>query len=280
MHSALWISKTGLDSQQTNVSTISNNLANASTVGFKKSRAIFEDLLYQNVNQPGANETQNTKLPSGLMTGSGSKVVAVQKNFTQGSVLTTNNSLDVMIDGSGFFEIEMPDGTSSYTRNGQFMLNEEGIMVTPGSGYPLLPQTQIPPEALSISIGAEGEVSVRIAGQVENEVVGQLNVNGFINPSGLEPLGQNLYAETGASGAPIEGVPQNLYAETGASGAPIEGVPGADGLGFIRQGMLETSNVNVTEELVNLIESQRVYEMNSKVISAVDEMLSYISQQL
>jgi len=262
MHSALWISKTGLDSQQTNVSTISNNLANASTVGFKKSRAIFEDLLYQNVNQPGANETQNTKLPSGLMTGSGSKVVAVQKNFTQGSVLTTNNSLDVMIDGSGFFEIEMPDGTSSYTRNGQFMLNEEGIMVTPGSGYPLLPQTQIPPEALSISIGAEGEVSVRIAGQVENEVVGQLNVNGFINPSGLEPLGQNLYAETGASGA------------------PIEGVPGADGLGFIRQGMLETSNVNVTEELVNLIESQRVYEMNSKVISAVDEMLSYISQQL
>lgn len=262
MHSALWISKTGLDSQQTNVATISNNLANASTVGFKKSRAIFEDLLYQNVNQPGANATQNTKLPSGLMIGSGAKVVAVQKNFGQGNTLTTNNSLDVMVDGRGFFEIEMPDGSSSYTRNGQFMLNEEGIIVTPGSGYPLLPQVQIPTDAQSISIGSEGEVSVKIAGQAENQVVGQLNVNDFINSSGLQPLGQNLYAETGASGA------------------PIQGVPGSDGLGFMRQGMLETSNVNVTEELVNLIESQRIYEMNSKVISAVDEMLSYVSQQL
>jgi len=262
MHSALWISKTGLDAQQTNVATISNNLANASTVGFKKSRAIFEDLLYQNVNQPGANATQNTKLPSGLMMGSGAKVVAVQKNFEQGNTLTTNNSLDLMIDGRGFFEIEMPDGSSSYTRNGEFMLNEEGIIVTPGAGYPLIPQIQIPDNAQTISIGAEGEVSVSIAGQADNQVVGQLNVNAFINPSGLEPLGENLYAETGASGA------------------PIEGVPGADGIGYIRQGMLETSNVNVTEELVNLIESQRVYEMNSKVISAVDEMLSYISQQL
>jgi len=262
MHSALWISKTGLDAQQTNVSTISNNLANASTVGFKKSRAVFEDLLYQNVNQPGANATQNTKLPSGLMIGSGAKVVAVQKNFEQGNALTTNNSLDLMVDGRGFFEIEMPDGSSSYTRNGEFILNEEGVIVTPGSGYPLVPQVQIPDNAESISIGSEGEVSVSIPGQAENQVVGQLNVNGFINESGLQPLGENLYAETGASGA------------------PIEGVPGADGLGFIRQGMLETSNVNVTEELVNLIESQRVYEMNSKVISAVDEMLSYISQQL
>ncbi len=262
MHPALWISKTGLDAQQTNVATISNNLANASTVGFKKSRAVFEDLLYQNINQPGANATQNTKLPSGLMLGSGAKVVAVQKNFSQGNALTTNNSLDIMIDGRGFFEIEMPDGSSGYTRNGQFQLNEEGIIVTPGSGYPLLPQVQIPTNALSISVGAEGEVSVRIAGQAENQVVGQLNVNDFVNPSGLEPIGENLYTETGASGA------------------PLQGVPGGDGMGFLRQGMLETSNVNVTEELVNLIESQRVYEMNSKVISAVDEMLSYVSQQL
>ncbi|WP_028864669.1 flagellar basal-body rod protein FlgG [Psychromonas aquimarina] len=262
MHPALWISKTGLDSQQTNVATISNNLANASTVGFKKSRAVFEDLLYQNINQPGANATQNTKLPSGLMIGSGAKVVAVQKNFSQGNALTTSNSLDIMIDGRGFFEIEMPDGSSSYTRNGQFQLNEEGIIVTPGSGYPLLPQVQIPTNAQSISIGSEGEVSVRILGQAENQVVGQLNVNDFINPSGLEPLGENLFSETGASGA------------------PLQGTPGGDGLGFLRQGMLETSNVNVTEELVNLIESQRVYEMNSKVISAVDEMLSYVSQQL
>jgi len=262
MHPALWISKTGLDSQQTNVATISNNLANASTVGFKKSRAVFEDLLYQNINQPGANATQDTKLPSGLMIGAGAKVVAVQKNFSQGNALTTNNSLDLMVDGRGFFEIEMPDGSSSFTRNGQFQLNEEGVIVTPGSGYPLVPQVQIPNDAQSISVGAEGEVSVRIAGQVENQVVGQLNVNDFVNPSGLQPLGENLYSETGASGA------------------ALQGVPGADGMGFIRQGMLETSNVNVTEELVNLIESQRVYEMNSKVISAVDEMLSYVSQQL
>jgi len=262
MHPALWISKTGLDAQQTNVSTISNNLANASTVGFKKSRAIFEDLLYQNINQPGANATQNTKLPSGLMIGAGAKVVATQKSFDQGSALTTNNSLDLMIDGNGFFEIERPDGSSSYTRNGQFQLNEEGTIVTPGAGYPLIPQIQVPENAQTISVGSEGEVSITISGQAESQVIGQLNVNNFINPSGLEPIGENLYIETGASGA------------------PIEGVPGADGLGFIRQGMLETSNVNVTEELVNLIESQRVYEMNSKVISAVDEMLSYVSQQL
>ena len=167
-----------------------------------------------------------------------------------------------MVDGRGFFEIEMPDGSSSFTRNGQFQLNEEGIIVTPGSGYPLLPQIQIPDNALSISVGAEGEVSVRVAGQAENQIVGQLNTSDFVNPSGLQPLGENLYSETGASGA------------------PLQGVPGGDGMGFLRQGMLETSNVNVTEELVNLIESQRVYEMNSKVISAVDEMLSYVGQQL
>lgn len=262
MHPALWISKTGLDSQQTNVATISNNIANASTVGFKKSRAIFEDLLYQNINQPGANATQDTKLPSGLMLGAGAKVVATAKDFAQGSALTTSNSLDLMVDGSGFFEIEMPDGSSAFTRNGQFQLNEEGIMVTSGSGYPLVPQIQVPENAESISVGAEGEVSISVAGQAENQVIGQLNVSNFINPSGLEPMGENLYTETGASGA------------------AIEGIPGGDGLGFIRQGMLETSNVNVTEELVNLIESQRVYEMNSKVISSVDEMLSYVSQQL
>ena len=167
-----------------------------------------------------------------------------------------------MVDGSGFFEIEMPDGSSGYTRNGQFQLNEEGIIVTPGSGYPLVPQIQIPNDAQSITVGSQGEVSVRIKGQAENQVVGQLTLNDFINPSGLEPMGENLYTETGASGG------------------PIQGAPGADGLGFLRQGMLETSNVNVTEELVNLIESQRVYEMNSKVVSAVDEMLSYVNQQL
>ncbi|MCE0556200.1 flagellar basal-body rod protein FlgG [Motilimonas sp. E26] len=262
MHPALWISKTGLDSQQVNVATISNNLANASTVGFKKSRAIFEDLLYQTINQPGGRSSQDTKLPSGLMVGSGSKVVATQKNFEQGNILTTDNSLDMMIDGRGFFEILMPDGTTSYTRNGQFMLNDEGTIVTPGAGYPLQPEIQVPQDAQSITVSQDGEVSVQVPGQAEPQVVGQLNLSDFVNPSGLEPIGQNLYLETGSSGA------------------PLQGIPGNDGIGSVVQGALETSNVNVTEELVNLIESQRVYEMNSKVIKSVDEMLSFVSQQL
>ncbi|MFO6421831.1 flagellar basal-body rod protein FlgG [Motilimonas sp. KMU-193] len=262
MHPALWISKTGLDSQQVNVATISNNLANASTVGFKKSRAIFEDLLYQTINQPGGRSSQDTRLPSGLMVGSGSKVVATQKNFDQGNILTTDNSLDMMIDGRGFFEILMPDGTTSYTRNGQFMLNDEGTIVTPGAGYPLQPEIQVPQDAQSITISQDGEVSVQVPGQAEAQVIGQLNLSDFVNPSGLEPIGQNLYLETGSSGA------------------PLQGVPGNDGIGSLVQGALETSNVNVTEELVNLIESQRVYEMNSKVIKSVDEMLSFVSQQL
>ncbi|MCE2595606.1 flagellar basal-body rod protein FlgG [Motilimonas cestriensis] len=262
MHPALWISKTGLDSQQVNVATISNNLANASTIGFKKSRAVFEDLLYQTINQPGGRSSQDTKLPAGLMVGSGSKVVATQKNFDQGNILTTDNSLDMMIDGRGFFEILMPDGTTSYTRNGQFMLNDEGTIVTPGAGYPLQPEIQVPQDAQSITVSQDGEVSVQVPGQAEPQVVGQLNLSDFVNPSGLEPIGQNLYLETGSSGA------------------PLQGIPGNDGIGSVVQGALETSNVNVTEELVNLIESQRVYEMNSKVIKSVDEMLSFVSQQL
>ncbi|NRA61571.1 MAG: flagellar basal-body rod protein FlgG [Psychrobium sp.] len=262
MNAALWISKSGLDAQQTNISTISNNLANASTIGFKKSRAVFEDLLYQNINQPGGKSSQNTELPAGLMLGAGVKVVAAQKEFSQGNMLTTENALDLMIEGEGFFEILMPDGSVSYTRNGQFMLNEEGQMVTPGSGYLLQPAITIPPDAQSITVSAQGEVSVRQPGNAENTVVGQIGVSNFINPQGLEPLGQNLYTETGVSGT------------------PTQGTPGLDGLGSVRQGALETSNVNVTEELVNLIEAQRVYEMNSKVISAVDQMMSFVTQQL
>ena len=262
MNPALWISKTGLEAQQTNIATISNNLANASTVGFKKERAIFEDLLYQAVNQPGGQSSQNTKLPSGLLVGSGTRVVATQKDHSQGNMLTTDNSLDLMVSGRGYFEIEMPDGTTSYTRNGQFTLNDEGMIVTPGSGYPLLPQTQVPAEAQTITVSEDGEVSVSLPGQTNNQAVGQLNVADFVNPAGLQPVGQNLFIQTSASGD------------------PIEGVPGSQGLGKIVQGAIETSNVNVTEELVNLIESQRVYEMNSKVISTVDEMLSYTNQNL
>lgn len=262
MNPALWISKTGLDAQQRDISVISNNLANASTIGFKKSRAIFEDLLYQNINQPGGQSSQDTELPNGLMLGAGTKVVATQKNFSQGNVQSTDNSLDIMINGKGFFQILMPDGTLSYSRNGQFTIDEEGRMVTPGAGFPLEPAIVIPEDATAISISQEGEVSVKQPGNADNVVVGQINLADFINPSGLEPIGQNLYRETAVSGA------------------PLEAVPGVDGMGTTIQGSLETSNVNVTEELVNLIESQRAYEMNSKVISSVDQMLGYISQQL
>ena len=262
MHAALWISKTGLDAQQTDISVISNNIANVSTVGFKKSRAIFEDLLYQNINQPGGNSSANTSMPSGLMLGAGAKVVATQKIHSQGNLLTTDNALDWTIEGKGFFEILLPDGNVAYTRNGQFTLNDEGTVVTNGAGYELQPAIQIPDDAQSITISGDGEVSVQLLGQANAVVVGQLTISDFINPSGLEPLGENLYSETGVSGA------------------PVQGNPNVDGLGRIRQGALETSNVNVTEELVNLIESQRAYEMNSKVISAVDQMLSYLNQQL
>lgn len=262
MFSALWISKSGLDAQQTNISVTSNNLANASTVGFKKGRAIFEDLLYQNVNQPGGRSSADTTLPSGLMLGAGTKVVATQKQFSQGDVNTTGNSLDLMINGRGFFEIQMPDGTTCYTRNGQFTLNEEGTIVTVGSGYPLLPEIQVPENAKSISVSSDGQVSIATSAEAEAQVVGQLTVTTFVNETGLEPIGENLFAETQASGA------------------PIQGIAGADGVGKISQGALEVSNVNVTEELVNLITAQRVYEMNSKVLSSVDEMMGALTQRL
>jgi flagellar basal-body rod protein FlgG len=262
MHPALWISKTGLDAAQTDVSVVSNNLANASTVGFKKSRAIFEDLLYQNINQPGGRSSADTELPSGLMLGAGSKVVATQKAFTQGNLLTTENALDISIQGRGFFEILQPDGTLAYTRNGQFTLNEDGEMVTPGAGFQLQPVIAVPEDAQQITISQDGEVSATIRGQAEPVVLGQLNLTDFINPTGLQPIGQNLFVETAVSGA------------------PLQGVPGLEGLGSLNQGSLETSNVNVTEELVNLIESQRLYEMNSKVISSVDQMLGQVIQQL
>ncbi|GAB6259870.1 flagellar basal-body rod protein FlgG [Photobacterium sp. CCB-ST2H9] len=262
MHPALWVSKTGLDAQQTNIATISNNLANASTIGFKKSRAVFEDLFYQNINQPGGQSSQDTTLPSGLMLGAGAKVVATQKVHTQGNTQTTNNAMDMMIEGDGFFQILLPDGNIGYTRNGQFTVNQEGQMVTSGGGYLLQPEIVVPEDAVAITVGTDGEVSARIRNQQANVVLGQLTTVDFINPGGLEPIGQNLFLPTGASGD------------------PQEGVPGLDGFGQIRQSMLETSNVNVTEELVNMIEAQRVYEMNSKVISTVDQMLSYVNQQL
>ena len=262
MHPALWISKTGLDAQQTNISVISNNVANASSIGFKKSRGVFEDLLYQTVSQPGGISAAGNKLPNGVNLGSGTKVVATQKLFTQGNMVTTANSMDLMIEGDGFFEVQLPDGRAAYSRNGQFSMDELGQVVTSGSGYLLQPVIIIPSDATSVTISETGEVSVKTLDAVENQVVGQISIVDFINPAGLSPMGQNLYLETGVSGI------------------PIEGVASLDGMGAIRQGALETSNVNVTEELVNLIESQRIYEMNSKVISAVDQMLAYVNQNL
>jgi flagellar basal-body rod protein FlgG, Gram-negative bacteria len=188
MHPALWVSKTGLDAQQTNISTISNNLANASTVGFKKSRAVFEDLFYQNINQPGGQSSQNTELPSGLMLGSGSKVVATQRVHTNGNVQTTDNALDMMIEGDGFFQVLLPDGNIGYQRNGQFTLNDEGTIVTSGSGYTLEPEITVPDDAVQVTVGTDGEVSVRLRGQQENQVLGQITTADFINPGGLEPL--------------------------------------------------------------------------------------------
>ncbi|MGL4898465.1 MAG: flagellar basal-body rod protein FlgG, partial [Shewanella sp.] len=203
MHPALWISKTGLDAQQTDIAVISNNVANASTVGFKKGRAVFEDLLYQTVNQAGGVSASNTKLPNGLNLGAGTKVVATQKIFSQGNMLTTDNALDLMVEGPGFFEIELPDGTTAYTRNGQFSLDDTGQIVTSGAGFVLQPAITIPDNAISITVSAEGEVSVKTSDAAENQVVGQLTISDFINPSGLDPIGQNLYVETGASGVPI-----------------------------------------------------------------------------
>ncbi len=262
MHPALWISKTGVDAQQTDLSIISHNLANASTTGFKKGRAVFEDLLYQNIRQPGSATTQNNTLPTGLMLGTGVKMVATPKTFTQGTLQATDNALDVAVDGRGFFQVLMPDGSLSYTRAGNFTLDQTGQLVTMGNGYVVQPAITIPQDAQKVTVGLDGTVSVTLQGQAAPTIVGNLTVADFVNPTGLQPIGDNLFTETLASGA------------------PIVGTPGLTGLGVIRGGFVESSNVNVVEELVNMIETQRAYEMNAKVISTVDNMLQYISQTL
>jgi len=262
MHPALWISKTGIDAQQMDLSVISNNLANASTVGFKKNRAVFEDLLYQNIRQPGAATSQTTTLPTGLMLGTGVKPVANPKQFTQGTLQVTDNALDMAIQGRGFFQVQMPDGTLSYSRAGNFQVNQNGEVVTAGEGFLLNPAITVPQDAQSFTVGLDGTVSVRLPAQAAPSVIGNITLADFINPAGLQSIGDNLFTETQASGA------------------PIVGTPGLAGLGVLRGGSLESSNVNVVEELVNMIETQRAYEMNAKVISAVDSMLQYVSQTL
>ena len=258
---ALWIAKTGLDAQQTRMAVVSNNLANVSTTGFKKGRAVFEDLVYQNVRQAGGQQAQDAEMPSGLYLGTGARVVATEKMFTQGNIQQTENAFDLAILGRGFFQIQLPDGTVSYTRDGSFQVNSDGQMVT-SSGYQLQPNINIPQGAQSVTIGGDGTVSVRLPGQPEPVQVGLLQLADFINPAGLEPLGENLFVETGASGP------------------ALECNPGINGLGGLAQGSLESSNVNVVEELVNMIETQRAYEMNSKAISSSDEMLRYINNNL
>ena len=261
MNPALWVSKTGLEAQQNRLSTVSNNLANVSTTGFKRSRALFEDLFYQNIRQPGAQTSQDTTLPSGLMRGLGVRTVATQQIHTQGNLIQTENALDMAVQGRGFFEILRPDGTIAYTRNGEFHLSAQGELVM-ASGYPLQPGINIPENALSITIGGDGTVSVQVPGEAAPLQVGEIPLVDFVNPSGLQPIGENLFIESGASGP------------------PQQGQAGVDGLGMINQGMLETSNVNMVEEMVNMIETQRAYEMNAKVISTADQMLQYANQQI
>ncbi|WP_196137291.1 flagellar basal-body rod protein FlgG [Aliikangiella sp. G2MR2-5] len=262
MHPALWISKTGLEAQTKDLAVISNNLANAGTVGFKKSRVAFEDLFYQNLRQPGAQASQDSRIPTGLQIGTGVKVVATQKIHTQGSFQTTDNQLDMAIQGAGFFQILLPDGTTGYTRAGNFTLDENGQIVTQGSGYVLQPAITVPQTSVTLDVAIDGTISVQEAGQAAPTILGNLQLADFVNPTGLQPIGENLYLETGSSGA------------------PVIGTPGLDGLGTVRGGMLETSNVSTVEELVSMIETQRTYETNAKVLSAVDQMLQFVNQTL
>jgi flagellar basal-body rod protein FlgG len=256
---SLWISKTGLDAQQTQMDVISNNLANVSTSGFKRSRAVFEDLLYQTVRQPGAQSSQQTQLPSGLQVGTGVRPVATEKIFTQGNLQQTNNNKDVAINGAGFFQVMMPDGSAAYTRDGSFQVDSQGQLVT-SSGFVVQPAITIPADAQSFSVSRDGIVTVTQPGSVQPVQIGTLQLSTFINPAGLESKGENLYAETTASGT----------ANTNT--------PGTNGAGLLTQGYVETSNVNVVEELVNMIQTQRAYEINSKAITTSDQMLQRLGQ--
>ena len=261
MSQSLWIAKTGLDAQQTKMATISNNLANVGTNGFKRGRAIFEDLLYQNVRQVGAQSSQDTVLPSGLQVGTGARVVATERLFTQGNLVSTDNAFDLAIQGRGFFEVLMPDGTPAYTRDGSFHLNDQGVLVT-STGYQVQPPITVPQDALSVTVAGDGTVSVQQPGTAQATQIGLIQLTDFVNPAGLQARGENLYLETGASGN------------------QLPGNPGLNGLGTLQQGYVEGSNVNVVEEMVNMIETQRAYEMNSKAISTADQMLQYVTQNL
>ena len=256
---SLWISKTGMEAQQLQLDNISNNLANVATNGYKKSHAQFEDLIYQNLRQSGAATSDQTQLPSGLQVGLGVRPVATARDFTQGSLQQTGNNLDVAISGSGFLQVTMPDGTTAYSRDGSFKVDANGQLVT-SNGYAIQPGITIPAQAQNVSIAADGTVTATLPGQAAPASLGQLQLAGFANPAGLDPKGENLYAETASSGT------------------PTAGAPGSNGLGKLQQGFVETSNVNVVEELVSMITTQRAYELNSKAIQTSDQMLQRLGQ--
>jgi flagellar basal-body rod protein FlgG len=259
MHSALWVSKSGLEAQDLALTVVSNNLANVSTTGFKKDRPVFEDLLYQIQRQPGANSSADTRLPSGLQVGTGVRAAGTQKVFTTGTLQLTDQPLDMAVNGRGFFQIQMPDGTLSYTRDGTFHINDEGTIVNV-NGYALEPQIDIPEQTNQLTISTDGIVQATLFGDPNPQELGQIDLVDFINPAGLQSTGGNLYKETAASGDPTVGIAAN------------------DGFGTIEQGALENSNVEVVEELVKMITVQRAYEMNSKVVSAADQMLQFLTQ--
>lgn len=259
MMRSLWIAKTGLDAQQTQLDVISNNLANVSTNGYKRSRAVFEDLLYQTMRPAGTQATQQNQVPAGLTLGTGARPVATVRNYGQGTLQQTSSSFDVAVNGAGFFQVQLPDGTLAYTRDGSFQIDSQGQLVT-NNGLIIDPGIVVPEGVREVAIGQDGVVTATVAGQTQPVQLGQLQLATFINPPGLQPLGQNLFGETAASGV------------------PVVNVPGLNGAGLINQGYVEASNVNVVEELVGMIQTQRAYEINSRAITTADQMLQRISQ--
>ena len=258
MNRSLYIAATGMNAQQTNLDVISNNLANVSTTGFKSSRAVFQDLLYQTTRQPGASSTDTTQLPSGMQLGTGVQEVATERLYSQGPMTQTQQAKDLAINGNGFFQIQMPDGTTSYTRDGSFQQDSNGVLVT-ASGYPVQPQITIPQNATSFNVGSDGTVTITTPANPNATQIGSIQLANFINPDGLQALGQNLFAETSSSGT------------------PQVGQPGLNGLGSLQQGYVEASNVNVVQELVNMIQTQRAYEINSKAVETSDQMLQKLT---
>ena len=259
MINSLWISKTGMEAQQMQLDVISNNLANVSTNGFKRANAVFEDLMYQNLRQVGANSSEQSQLPTGLQVGLGVRTVATSRSFSQGSLQQSSNNLDIAIKGNGFFQVTLPDGSAGYTRDGSFQLDGQGRLVT-ASGHPVATGITIPATAQRVTVGADGTVSVMLPNNTQPQPVGVITLANFVNPAGLDPKGQNIFTETVASGS------------------PSSGTPGANGLGSLMQGYVETSNVNVVQELVSMIQTQRAYEMNSKAIQTSDQMLQKLGQ--